>query len=142
MQRARLLALCQVSRPLRARRLLTVGPIRRRVEAEGRKRGEARPNLNDLLAHRTSTTTDSPIPTTGPRSQTAVRRLDWLAGIVAVLGLTAAFVWGAVGTVTALDRVDGFDRVTIPGSMTVSEADPGTKARGWPWATTSPGPSP
>jgi hypothetical protein len=46
---------------------------------------------------------------------------------VAVLGLTAAFVWGAVGTVTALDRVDGFDRVAIPGSVTVSVADPGTK---------------
>jgi hypothetical protein len=30
----------------------------------------------------------------------------WAAAIVAVLGLTAALVWGAVGTVTALDRVD------------------------------------
>ena len=50
-----------------------------------------------------------------------------MAGILAVLGLTAAFVWGAVGTITALDRVDDFDRVTIPGSMTVFVADPGTK---------------
>jgi hypothetical protein len=32
-----------------------------------------------------------------------------------------------VGTITALDRVDDFDRVTIPGSMTVLVADPGTK---------------
>jgi hypothetical protein len=50
-----------------------------------------------------------------------------VAGILAVLGLTAAFVWGAVGTITALDRVDDFDRVTIPGSMTLFVADPGTK---------------
>jgi hypothetical protein len=50
-----------------------------------------------------------------------------VAGILAVLGLTAAFVWGAVGTITALDRVDDFDRVTIPGSMTVFVTDPGTK---------------
>jgi hypothetical protein len=50
-----------------------------------------------------------------------------VAGILAVLGLTAAFVWGAVGTITALDRVKDFDRVTIPGSLTVSVADPGTK---------------
>jgi len=46
---------------------------------------------------------------------------------VAVLGLTAAFVWGAVGVITALDRVDGYDRVTIPGSVSVFVADPGTK---------------
>jgi hypothetical protein len=51
----------------------------------------------------------------------------WVAGILAVLGLTAAFVWGAVGAITALDRVDDYDRVTIPGSMTVFVADPGTK---------------
>jgi hypothetical protein len=51
----------------------------------------------------------------------------WLAGIVAVLGLTAAFVWGAVGTITALDRVDDFNRTTVPGAMTVFVADPGTK---------------
>jgi hypothetical protein len=50
-----------------------------------------------------------------------------VAGILAVLGLTAAFVWGAVGTLTALDRVDDFDRVTIPGSMTLFVANPGTK---------------
>jgi hypothetical protein len=50
-----------------------------------------------------------------------------VAGILAVLGLTAAFVWGALGTITALDRVDDFDRVAIPGSMTVFVADPGTK---------------
>jgi hypothetical protein len=42
------------------------------------------------------------------------------------LGLTAAFVWGAVGTINALDRVDGFDRTAIPGQVTVSVTDPGT----------------
>lgn len=50
-----------------------------------------------------------------------------MAGILAVLGLTAAVVWGAVGTITALDRVDDFDRVRIPGAMTVFVADPGTQ---------------
>jgi hypothetical protein len=51
----------------------------------------------------------------------------WVAGFVAILGLTAAFIRGRWGAITALDRVDDFDRVTIPGSMTVSVADPGTK---------------
>jgi hypothetical protein len=34
---------------------------------------------------------------------------------------------GAVGTITALDRVDGFDRTAVPGTVTVSVTDPGTK---------------
>jgi len=46
---------------------------------------------------------------------------------VAVLGLTAACVWGALGTITALARVDDFDRVAVPGVTTVSVTDPGTK---------------
>jgi hypothetical protein len=50
----------------------------------------------------------------------------WIAAIVAVLGLTAAFVWGAVGTISALDRVDGFDRAAVPGAVAVSVTDPGT----------------
>jgi hypothetical protein len=50
-----------------------------------------------------------------------------VAAILAVLGLTAAVVWGAVGTITTLDRVDDFDRVAVPGAMTVFVADPGTK---------------
>jgi hypothetical protein len=45
---------------------------------------------------------------------------------MAVLGLTAAFVWGAVGTINTLDRIDKFDRTVVPGAMTVSVTDPGT----------------
>jgi hypothetical protein len=71
----------------------------------------------------TSSLTELRPPPTRPSPPPArVRRRPsgggyWLAGVVAVLGLTAALVWGAVGTVTALDRVDGFDRVAIPGSI-------------------------
>ena len=50
----------------------------------------------------------------------------WIAAFVAVVGLTAAFVWGAVGTSNALDQIDTFDRVAVPGQMTVSVTDPGT----------------
>ena len=50
----------------------------------------------------------------------------WAAGIVAVLGLTAALVWGAVGTISALDRVDSFDRTAVPGAITVTVTDPAT----------------
>jgi hypothetical protein len=50
----------------------------------------------------------------------------WVAAVVAVLGLTAAFLWGAVGIHTTQDRVDGFDRLAVPGATTVSVTDPGT----------------
>jgi hypothetical protein len=50
----------------------------------------------------------------------------WVAAIVAVLGLTAALVWGAVGTSNTQDRVNGFDRLAVPGATTVSVTDPGT----------------
>jgi hypothetical protein len=50
----------------------------------------------------------------------------WVAAVVAVLGLTAAFVWGAVGISTTQDRVDGFDRLAVPGATTVSVPEPGT----------------
>ena len=45
--------------------------------------------------------------------------------MVAILGLTAAFVWGTVGTITALDRVHSYDRTAVPGQVTVSVTDPG-----------------
>jgi hypothetical protein len=50
----------------------------------------------------------------------------WVAAIVAMLGLTAAFLWGAVGVSTTQDRVDGLDRLAVPGATTVSVTDPGT----------------
>jgi hypothetical protein len=45
---------------------------------------------------------------------------------VAVLGLTAAFLWGAVSISNTQDRVDGFDRLAVPGATTVSVTTPGT----------------
>jgi hypothetical protein len=36
-----------------------------------------------------------------------------------VLGLTAAFLWGAVGISNTQDRVDGFDRFAVPGATTM-----------------------
>jgi hypothetical protein len=81
----------------------------------------------------TSSLTELRPPPTHPSPPPArVRRRPsggwyWAAAVLAVLGLTAAFVWGALGTITALDRVDDFNRVAIPGSMTVLVADPGTK---------------
>jgi hypothetical protein len=50
----------------------------------------------------------------------------WVAAVVAVLGLTAAFLWGAVGLHTTGDRVDGFARLAVPGATTVSVTNPGT----------------
>jgi hypothetical protein len=50
----------------------------------------------------------------------------WVAAVVAVLGLTAAFLWGAVGISNTQDRVDGFARLAVPGATTVSVTDPGT----------------
>jgi hypothetical protein len=49
----------------------------------------------------------------------------WVAAVVAVLGLTAAFLWGAVGLSNIQDRVDSFSRLAIPGATTVSVTDPG-----------------
>src|SRR5215207_9275898 len=50
----------------------------------------------------------------------------WVAAVVAVLGLMAAFLWGAVGITNTQDRVDGFDRLTVPGATTVLVTDPAT----------------
>jgi len=43
-----------------------------------------------------------------------------------VLGLTAAFLWGAVGIHTTQDRINGFDRLAVPGATTLSVTDLGT----------------
>ena len=72
-----------------------------------------------------------PPPTYPPPPPTPIRKQPssgwyWVAGILAVLGLTAALVWGAVGTISALDEVDSFERTTVPGAVTVPVTDPGT----------------
>jgi hypothetical protein len=43
-----------------------------------------------------------------------------------VLGLVAACLWGVVGISNIRDRVDGFDRLAVPGATTVSVTEPGT----------------
>jgi hypothetical protein len=50
----------------------------------------------------------------------------WVAAVVAALGLTAAFLWGAIGIHSTGDRVDGFARLAVPGVTTVSVTNPGT----------------
>jgi hypothetical protein len=66
-----------------------------------------------------------PIPSLQARKRPSTAGY-WVAAVVAVLGLTAAFLWGAVGFSNTRDRVDGFDRTAIPGQVTVSVSDPGT----------------
>jgi hypothetical protein len=79
---------------------------------------------NDLLADRAPTAADPPPPPTPIHKQPS-SGWYWVAGILAVLGLTAALVWGAVGTISALDEVDSFERTTVPGAVTVPVTDPG-----------------
>lgn len=72
-----------------------------------------------------------PPPTYPPPPPTPIHKQPssgwyWVAGILAVLGLTTALVWGAVGTISALDEVDSFERTTVPGAVTVPVTDPGT----------------
>ena len=84
--------------------------------------------MNDM----TSSLTDlRPPPTLPPVPSLQVRKRPstagyWVAAVVVVLGLTAAFLWGAVGIHTTGDRVDGFARLAVPGATTVSVTDPGT----------------
>jgi hypothetical protein len=66
-----------------------------------------------------------PIPSLQTRKRPSTAGY-WVAAVVAVLGLTAAFLWGAVGIHTTQDRVNGFDRLAVPGTVTVSVTDPGT----------------
>jgi hypothetical protein len=80
----------------------------------------------------TSSLTDlRPPPTLPPLPSLHARKRPstagyWVAAVVAVLGLTAAFLWGAIGIHTTGDRVDGFDRLAVPGAATVSVTNAGT----------------
>ena len=78
-----------------------------------------------LTERRPPPPTRPPIPPLQARKRPSTSRY-WVAAIVAVLGLTAALVWGAVGTSNTLDRINGFDRLAVPGATTVSVTDPGT----------------
>jgi hypothetical protein len=69
--------------------------------------------------------THPPIPSRQARKRPSTAGY-WVAAVVAVLGLTAAFLWGAVGTTTTQDRVDGLDRLAVPGATTVSVTNPAT----------------
>jgi hypothetical protein len=67
-----------------------------------------------------------PIPPLQARTRPS-RAGYWVAAVVAVLGLTAAFLWGAVGIGITEDRIDGFDRLAVPGATIVAVTDPGTR---------------
>ena len=60
-----------------------------------------------------------PIPP--PSQQAAIHRRYWVAAVVAVLGLTAAFLWGALGISNTQERINGFDRLAVPGSDGVGD---------------------
>jgi hypothetical protein len=69
--------------------------------------------------------TRPPIPSLQARQRPSTAGY-WVAAVVVVLGLTAAFLWGAVGIHTTGDRVEGFARLAVPGVTTVALTDPGT----------------
>ena len=78
-----------------------------------------------------SMTALQPLPTLPPIPPLQARTRPstagyWVAAVVAVLGITAAFLWGAVGIHTTGDRVDSFTRLAVPGATAVSVTDPGT----------------
>jgi hypothetical protein len=81
--------------------------------------------MTSSLTELRSPPTLPPIPSLQARKRPSTTGY-WVAAVVAVLGLTAAFLWGALGTGNTLDRVDGFDRLAVPGATTVSVTDPGT----------------
>jgi hypothetical protein len=69
--------------------------------------------------------TRPPIPSRQARTRPSTAGY-WVAAVTAALGLTAAFLWGAVGISNTRDRVDGFGRLAVPGATTVSVTDPAT----------------
>ena len=81
--------------------------------------------MTSSLTDRRPPPTLPPIASLHPRKRPSTVGY-WVAAVVAVLGLRAAFLWGAVGLSTTQDRVDGLDRTAVPGQVTVSVTDPGT----------------
>jgi hypothetical protein len=80
---------------------------------------EANDMTSSLTELRPPPPTRPPIPPLQARKRPSTSRY-WVAAIVAVLGLTAALVWGAVDTSNTQDRINGFDRLAVPGATTVS----------------------
>jgi hypothetical protein len=80
----------------------------------------------DLLADRVPTTADPPTPTTDPDPYAAVERLVLGRRHPGRPGPHGSPCLGAVGTISALDEVDSFERTTVPGAVTVPVTDPGT----------------
>jgi len=52
----------------------------------------------------------------------------WVAGVVALVGIVGAVVWGLASYAGIGDRVDGFARDALPGQVTVPIDAPGTYA--------------
>jgi hypothetical protein len=90
--------------------------------------GAEEKEANDMTSSLTELRPPPTLPPIPPRQ--ASRRTSttgyWVAALVAVLGITAAFLWGALGISNTQDRIDSFDRLAIPGTVTVSVTDPGT----------------
>jgi hypothetical protein len=80
---------------------------------------------SSLTQLRPPPTLPPPIPSLQARKRPSTAGY-WVAAVVAVLGLMAAFLWGAVGISNTQDRVGGFDRLTVPGATTVLVTDPAT----------------
>jgi hypothetical protein len=90
--------------------------------------GAEEKEANDMTSSLTELRPPPTLPPIPPRQ--ASRRTSttgyWVAALVAVLGITAAFLWGALGISNTQDRINSFDRLAIPGTVTVSVTDPGT----------------
>jgi hypothetical protein len=89
----------------------------------GEEEKEAK-NMTSSLTDLRPQPTRPPIPPLHARKRPSTVGY-WVAAVVAALGLTAAFLWGAVGINNTQDRVDSFARLAIPGTTTVSVTDPG-----------------
>jgi hypothetical protein len=83
--------------------------------------------VNDMTSSPTDLRPPATLPPLPPQASKRPSTAGyWDAAVVAVLGLTAAFLWGAVGIHTTQDRIDGLARLAVPGTTTVSVTDPAT----------------